>query len=256
MTWFWGGLLAAAVALVALRAKALTLDGAIAAFVVGTVVFGAAGWPGAAVLLAFFVPSSLLTRVGRARKRRQLADVDHTARNGWQVLANGGVAALCALGALHWRAPFEAAFAGAIAAASADTWATEIGTLSSRPPVSIVTLRPVQTGISGGVSALGIAASAAGAVCVAVVAWLVRIAWLPAVAAGGFAGSLLDSLLGATLQSRRWCPSCGIECETFVHRCGTQTQTQPRGGIPWLQNDAVNFAATLCGALVAAVIAR
>ena len=68
---------------------------------------------------------------------------------------------VCALGALVWRTPFEAAFAGAIAAASADTWATEIGTLSPANPVSIATLRPVQTGMSGGVSILGIAASAA-----------------------------------------------------------------------------------------------
>ena len=254
MTWLWGAFFAAAVALLALRVKALSLDGAIAAFVLGTIVFGAGGLAAALVMLAFFVPSSLLTRVGRARKRRALADADHTARTAWQVLANGGVAAICALGALVWRSPFEAAFAGAIAAASADTWATEIGTLSSRPPVSIVTLRPVQTGISGGVSALGIAASAAGALCVAIVAWCFRLSSLPAVAAGGFAGSLLDSLAGAVLQSRRWCPACGIACDTAVPRCGTPTQQ--RGGIAWLQNDAVNFLATLCGALVAAALVR
>ena len=254
MTWLWGAIFAVAVALLALRLKALTIDGAIAAFVVGTVVFGAGGLPAALVLLAFFVPSSLLTRVGRARKRRALADADHTARTAWQVLANGGVAACCALGALYWRTPFEAAFAGAIAAASADTWATEIGTLSTRKPVSIATFRPVQTGMSGGVSTLGIAASVAGALCVAVVAWTLRVASLPAVLVGGFAGSLLDSLAGAILQARRWCPACGIECESIVHRCGTRTQQ--RGGIAWLQNDAVNFMATLCGALVAAAIAR
>jgi uncharacterized protein (TIGR00297 family) len=254
MTWLWGGFLAVAVAVVALRLKALTLDGAVAAFVVGTIVFGAGGLPAALVLLAFFVPSSLLTRVGRARKRRALADADHTARTAWQVLANGGIAACCALGALYWRAPFEAAFAGAIAAASADTWATEIGTLSSRAPVSIATFRPVQPGISGGVSTLGIAASVAGALCIAIVAWIFRVASLPAVVAGGVAGSLLDSLAGATLQSRRWCPACGAECEATVHRCGTRTQQ--RGGIAWFQNDAVNFMATLCGALVAAAIAR
>ena len=55
-----GVVLAAIVALLARRAGALTSGGAIAAFLVGAVVFGAAGWPGALVLLAFFVPSSLL----------------------------------------------------------------------------------------------------------------------------------------------------------------------------------------------------
>ena len=67
MTWLWGAIFAVAVALLALRLKALTIDGAIAAFVVGTVVFGAGGLPAALVLLAFFVPSSLLTRVGLSR---------------------------------------------------------------------------------------------------------------------------------------------------------------------------------------------
>jgi uncharacterized protein (TIGR00297 family) len=250
--WLWGALLAAAVAFTARRVNALSLDGAIAAFVLGTIVFGAGGLAGALVLLAFFIPSSLLTRVGRERKRRT-ADSDHTARTSWQVLANGGVAALCILCAAIWRGPFAPAFAGALAAASADTWATEIGTLSSRAPVSIVTFRPVQTGISGGVSALGIAASIAGALCVAVVAWFCRLAPLAAVATGGVAGSLIDSFLGATLQARRRCNTCAMECESATHRCGDQTAAS--GGISWLQNDAVNLCATICGALVAAAIA-
>ncbi len=247
-----GAALAAAVALAAYRARALSLDGAIAAFVVGTIVVDAGGWSSAAVLLAFFVPSALLTRMGRERKRSLRGTHESAPRNAWQVLANGGIAALCAIAAVDASVPFNAAFAGAFAAASADTWGTEIGTLARRRPVSILTLRPMEPGLSGGVSLLGSVATIAGALCVAVVASLLRVApfWLVAVA--GIAGAMLDSVVGASLEVRYWCPTCARECETPQHYCGTPTTL--RRGVRWIQNDAVNLMATLCGALVATAL--
>jgi len=239
-----GGALAALVALIALRARALSTGGAIAAFAVGTIVFGAAGWRGAAVLLAFFIPSALLSRRGAAG----------AARSAWQVLANGGVAACCALLATRFGAPPAAAFAGAFAAASADTWGTEIGTRAGQTPVSILTFRRVAIGRSGGITLLGSLATVGGALCVALVAAALGVAPLLGAAAGGIAGALLDSLLGASLQALRYCPACARECETLRHECGTATQL--RRGVNWIENDAVNFAATLCGAVVAAAIVR
>ncbi|MGC1759847.1 MAG: DUF92 domain-containing protein [Candidatus Cybelea sp.] len=248
-----GVVLAAAVALVAYRARALSRSGAIAAFLVGAMVFGAGGWPGAAVLLAFFVPSSLLSRIGKARKRAIGEGIEPEPRNGWQVLANGGIAAVCVLAEVHGGARFAAAFAGAFAAASADTWGTEIGILSRRAPVSLLTLRPVAAGRSGGVTVLGLAASIAGALLVAGIAALLGLASLWSVTAGGIAGALLDSLLGGSLQALRWCPQCRCDCETRMHACGAVTEL--RRGTGWIENDAVNFAATLCGAAVAGLLA-
>ncbi|HLY03987.1 MAG TPA: DUF92 domain-containing protein [Candidatus Cybelea sp.] len=247
-----GAALAAGVALAAYRARALSLDGAIAAFVIGTIVVGAGGWNSAAVLLAFFVPSALLTAVGRERKRSLRGTQQPAPRNAWQVLANGGVAALCAIAALGTSTAFNAAFAGAFAAASADTWGTEIGTLARRRPVSILTFRPIEAGLSGGVSLLGTLATIAGALCVAIVASLLRVAPLWPVAVAGVAGALLDSVAGASLQARQWCPACSCECETPQHYCGTPTTM--RRGVRWIQNDAVNLMATLCGAIVAAAL--
>ena len=249
-----GAALAAGVALAAYRVRALSFDGALAAFVVGTIVVAAGGWSSAAVLLAFFVPSALLTRMGRERKRSLRGTREPAPRDAWQVLANGGVATLCAVAALGASAPFNAAFAGAFAAASADTWATEIGTLARRRPVSILTFRPIETGLSGGVTLLGSSAMIAGALCVAVVASLLRIAPLLPVAAAGIAGALLDSLAGAGLQARQWCPRCSVECETPRHHCGTPTTM--RRGVRWIKNDVVNLMATLCGAIVAALVVR
>ena len=246
-----GGAFAAIVAALAYRAGALTPGGAAAAFAVGAIVFGTMGWPGAAVLFAFFLPSVLLSRLGRARKRAMLEVEKPGPRDARQVLANGGVAAICALLASRGALPFAAAFAGAFAAASADTWGTEAGSLSRRSPVSILTFRPVAPGISGGVTLLGSLATIGGALAVAAVAGFADVAPFAPVAIAGIAGALLDSVLGASLQELRWCPSCACECETAVHRCGTPTLA--RRGFPWIGNDAVNAAATLCGALVAAV---
>jgi uncharacterized protein (TIGR00297 family) len=248
-----GALLAGAIAAVAYRVRALSPSGALAAFVVGTAIFGAGGWPGAAVLFAFFIPSTLLSRVGSERKR-SLGGGGHGPRGGWQVLANGGVAAICASFGLHAGAPLAAAFAGAFAAASADTWATEIGVLAKSTPRSILTLRPVTPGMSGGVTRLGLLASVAGACCVAIAAARLGLAPFWSVAAGGVAGALADSVLGASLQALRWCPRCARECETRRHDCGGATEL--RRGEPWMGNDAVNLVATLCGAVVTTLIAR
>lgn len=240
-----GVLLAAIVAIAAYRTRALSPSGAAAAFAIGALVFARGGWTGAAVLFAFFIPSTLLSRIGAERKRALAAGEQHGSRNGWQVLANGGVAALCILAG----PAFGTAFAGAFAAASADTLATEIGMLSRGAPRSILTLRPLRPGISGGVTLLGLVASIAGALFVASIASFTGYGPLLAVALGGVAGALLDSIAGATLQALRWCPACERDCETRRHACGSPTVL--RRGVSWIENDVVNFLSTFSGAAVA-----
>lgn len=248
-----GAALAAVVAAIAYRAHALSRSGAVAAFAVGTVVFAAGGWPGALVLLAFFVPSTLLSRLGTSRKR-SLDDVGKQgARDAWQVLANGGVAALCVLLSVRIGSPFSAAFAGAFAAASADTWGTEIGTLARGAPRSILTLRPIAAGLSGGITTQGTLATFGGAACVALVAVATGAAPFWPVALGGVAGGFLDSILGASVQALRWCPACDRDCETNPHECGTPTVL--RRGVAWIENDAINACATLGGGAVTGCLA-
>jgi uncharacterized protein (TIGR00297 family) len=247
--------LAAAIAFAARRSRSLTDGGAVAAFLVGTATFGALGLPGACVLLAFFVSSVGLSRVGKARKAALVDAGKHGPRDGTQVFANGGVAALCAVLALGGDQRFAAAFAGAFAAAAADTWATEIGTLIGGQPRSILTFRTIAPGLSGGVTLAGTLASIAGALLVAAVAAVAAVGApagfgaFAAIAFAGVAGSLADSVLGASIQSLRWCPQCERACETDPHACGANTR--PIRGATWFGNDAVNFAATLAGALIA-----
>src|SRR5947209_17406178 len=96
-----GRLLASAVlgggvAAVAFWRRALTFDGAVAAAVVGSLVFFRGGLPAAASLLAFFGSSSALSRLGHSRKASgPLAQSKGARRDAWQVLANGGMATVC-----------------------------------------------------------------------------------------------------------------------------------------------------------------
>lgn len=249
--------LAGGIALAARGTRSLTGGGAIAALAVGTICI-AAGWAWGLLLIAFFVASTGLSRWrASAKARRTEAIVEKGGeRDAVQVLSNGGIFAACA--AMSLIAPWEGWVvlgAGAIAAATADTWGTEIGALSASPTRSVLTGRPVPPGTSGGVTVLGTAASVAGAAFIAMAAWLVG--WPEAAVAGavvgGIAGSTADSLAGASLQARRWCPACGAATERAVHPCGTGTR--PAGGLSWLGNDAVNALAGVAGALVAGIFA-
>ena len=230
----------------------LSRSGVVAAGIVGTLIWIFAGWQGMLVLLGFFIPSTAISRIGREQKRALIDIGKHGPRDAMQVLANGGVATVAAVLA-HWLGPaMLAAFAGALAAASADTWSSEIGTLAKAAPRSIFTFKPLAPGLSGGVTWQGSLAQVGGAAIVALVAVQLRIVPFWPVLIGGVAGSIADSLFGATLQSLRHCPACQRDCETNPHACGTPTTL--RRGLGWFDNDAVNFAATLCGALVAGLM--
>jgi Raf kinase inhibitor-like YbhB/YbcL family protein/uncharacterized protein (TIGR00297 family) len=259
-----GILLAILIAGGAYYAGALSRSGMVAAVLLGAVVFGLGGLPWAVLLIAFFISSSLLSRLfTRSKAKMEEKFSKGHRRDAAQVLANGGIAGLCVLlwqifpGALWpWLA-----FAGALAAANADTWATELGVLSKMPPRSIRTGRVVEPGDSGGVSGMGLLAAAGGSLLIALLAAL---PWpgIPAdfgfatrgvivllITLAGLGGSLVDSLLGATVQVIHTCPACGKETERHpLHRCGTKTVYKRGWG--WMNNDAVNAFCTLSGVII------
>jgi len=259
-----GLLLSAAIAWIGYRRAALSKSGVLGAIVTGTVMFGLGGWEWGLLLVAFFISSSVLSHY-RAGDKAALAEkfAKGSQRDLGQALANGGVATALAVGYLFWPHPLlYVACAGAMAAVNADTWATEVGVLSRRSPRLITTGRLVEVGASGGVTWLGLAVSAAGAALIGLLGAgaaaatqlgaPTALAVLAGALVGGMSGSLLDSLLGATVQSIYWCERCGKETERRIHRCGTATR--PLRGLAWLGNDAVNFAASLLGAGSAAVL--
>jgi uncharacterized protein (TIGR00297 family) len=253
-----GLLVAACVVLLARRTRSLTGGGAIAATGVGWAAV-CAGWDWGTMLVVYFVASTFVSRAGRAEKHRRTASVvaKGGARDAVQVLANGGMFAVGAIAMLlHPDVRWMALAAGSLAASAADTWATEVGTLYGSRPRSVLSAQRVQPGTSGGVTAIGSLAAVAGAGLVTGLAlafgWPVRVASLAMV--GGLVGAFLDSVLGASVQSRRWCDACECETERAVHDCGAATRALR--GAAWVDNDAVNLISTAVGGLLAACFAR
>jgi uncharacterized protein (TIGR00297 family) len=250
-----GAALSAVAALAARRTRTLSTSGAIAAAVIGTISV-AAGWSWGALLLSMFISASLLSKLGERRKAERVGQIVEKGneRDLGQVLANGGVYAGAALGSLVSSSPMWFAIGGgALAASAADTWATEIGTLVAGSPISIISGKRVEPGTSGGVSLTGTAAGVVGALFIggatALASWPVPFV---AVAIGGVAGALADSLLGATVQERRWCELCATSTERPIHNCGTPTRHA--GGLAGFDNDAVNAACSAVGALIALLL--
>jgi uncharacterized protein (TIGR00297 family) len=252
--------IALVISLIARRTGSLSNGGVVAASTVGVLAL-MAGWSWGVLLIAYFISSSALSRLGESDKRKLNSAIVEKggARDAIQVLANGGAFAAAALLAVldpahcrHW----EAFGAGVLAASASDTWATEVGTLVGGTPRSIVNWRPIASGMSGGVTLTGTLAAVAGAVFVGIVAaatsWSARIALAAAI--GGFAGSTLDSLLGGSVQARRWCESCRAPTERAVHDCGSATRHA--SGIRGFGNDVVNFVSGVAGGVLALFLTR
>ena len=253
-----GTFLGVLVGYTAWRFHALNRSGAWAAGIVGALVFGLGGLPWAMLLLTFFISSSTLSRAFARRKAALSEKFSKGSQRDWgQVLANGGLGAFLVI--IYAFFPESIwpwiAFSGAMAAVNADTWATELGVFSSTLPRLITNGRPVERGTSGGVTFLGYLAALGGALLVGLVAvpfttTTAAFALLGIVALAGLSGSTFDSFLGATVQAIYYCPHCQKETERHpVHTCGTGT-TRLRGW-RWLNNDMVNFACSLVGAIVA-----
>jgi len=220
------GLLAAAGA----RLGWLTWGGAAAGWLIGSSVLLGGGLFAGGLLAVFFVSSSLLTKWSEG------ADVTADSggpgrRTGMQVVANGLWAAVGALAIPGFPAVGWAVLAGALGAAQADTWATEIGAWSRRPTRLISTGAVVPPGTSGGITPLGTTGGVAGAALMAVAALTGRVPAPAALSAllGGSLGMVFDSWLGATVQG----DSAAVE-----------------RGWAWCTNDVVNLAGTGAGALM------
>ncbi|MFC5451748.1 DUF92 domain-containing protein [Paenibacillus aestuarii] len=265
MAWLWGISGSLIIAGAAYGKGSLSRSGFLGAIVLGTAMYalGSLAWFG--TLIAFFVSSTLLSKYKHKRKAEAESGYAKSGRrDAGQVAANGGLGLmLCALHAWWPHPAWWALYVGVMATVNADTWATEVGGLSRSVPRSILSGKRVPAGTSGGVTALGLLASLLGGLFIGLVGWLcsqldssaaggadTSVALLPLLTAGavsGLLGSLLDSLLGATLQVMYRCEQCGRIVEKSAH-CG-KSAVQVRG-MRGMTNDYVNALSSLAGGLV------
>jgi uncharacterized protein (TIGR00297 family) len=230
----WAAALAINAVLIALaqRAPVLTPAGWVHAGLLGTLLWGALGPQGWLAVVLYLVLGSLVTRLGFGRKQASGLAEGRGGRRGpenvWGSALVGTVLALVATQAPpSWHRALLLAFAASFAAKLADTFGSEIGKRWGRHTVLITSLRPVPPGTEGAVSLEGTAASLAGSALMALGMLVLGViagwrAWL-LVSAIGLGATLLESLIGATLQ-RRWV---------------------------WLTNELVNALQTLLAAVLA-----
>jgi len=199
-----------------------------------TIVLGGPGW--FVILMTFFGLGGLASKFRYDEKKaRGIAEENEGARGSGNVLANSLAGLVAVLGAaaspsLTTLPPllFLFAFAGSVAAAMSDTLSSEIGGVFDGPRL-ITTFERVEPGTDGAVTWQGELAGLAGAGLIAAIALVMFETVTPVgaavVLAAGVVGMTVDSLLGATLEGN------------------------------WLENEGVNFAATVAGALSAAALA-
>ncbi|MCL1848480.1 MAG: DUF92 domain-containing protein [Clostridiales bacterium] len=226
-----------------------------AAALLGVSLFIFGGWLSFTALVLFFIFGSAVSRIGKNKKAASLALHERRgARSVAQVAANGLPPLIFAL--LYYVIGMEScllAVLGCFAAALADTFSSEIGMLSKKEPFYILTRKPIQRGMSGGVTTLGFLGALPGAVIISVLS-IPRfgIPGMTAVIAAGLIGTVTDSVLGAAFQAKyRVQGGNGMESALTERKSLDGVSLELARGIRWMNNDAVNFAGIfVCGLLL------
>jgi len=244
----------------AFRTRALTRTGLAAAVLLGGMIFSIGGWQWSLPLLFFFLSSSLWSRAAACWQNPSPADSSKQGRDAFQVMANGGTGLILAGAALlfpdqDWVWP---AYLGSLAAVNADTWATEVGSFNPQPPRLITTGKRVPPGTSGAISWLGSLAAGLGSSTIAAFYLAYpspasHVSTFLFLTLAGVLGSMLDSVLGATLQGIYTCPVCQEKTESHpVHSCGSPTS--PVKGWRILNNNLINFLSSAASTAAAAAL--
>jgi uncharacterized protein (TIGR00297 family) len=213
------------------KAGKLTVPAALTGGFTGFAVYTGGGLIGFLSLVAFFVLGVLATAHKKSIKASIRAAGPHSEkRNAGQVLANGGVAALCGILAVVDEAHeqlYVLMLTASLASATADTLSSELGMVYGRKFYNVLSFKKDHRGLDGVVSVEGTLLGAAGAAIIAVIyslfAGFGNYFWVIILA--GTAGNLADSVLGAMLERRRI-----------------------------INNEVVNFLNTLCAALLALLL--
>ena len=249
-----GILLAALITIISYHFKLLSFGGSVATFLLATIIYGIGGWVWTVPILTFFISSSLLSKIGKSKKKKFesiFAKTDR--RDEGQVAANGGTAGILILLWFMYPESLEIylLYTASLGAVAADTWATEIGTLAKRKPVSIISWKEVEPGTSGGVSCIGLIGGIAGAFLVICSAWLMQsglfsFSIIVKLLTVSTIASLIDSIIGTTLQAKYKTEDGIVTEKTFYN----EKPTAFIHGIRWINNDIVNWCCAISGVVV------
>lgn len=231
--------------------KMLTFSGALATIFTGTVIALAGSWPTWGIILLFFGSSTWIGQIKKSHHwvaEQTVTDKSET-RDALQVFANSlpAISSLLLFG-LTQHLIFLIGYTAAIAGATADTFASEIGTLSKKKPRSLKNFKPIEPGISGGVSLLGTTAAFFGSCLIAGAFYLFfsiypgfkpsPLPYIPIIIFSGFMTSFFDSILGAFFQVKYLEKNTNKPTEKPF---SDNQKNKKVAGFYWLDNDLVNL---------------
>ena len=230
--------------LAAYLAKMITMSGLFGVLVMGFLVAGYGNLDYLMPMGVFFVFSSILSKI---IPENSTTISKGSKRDIIQVYANGSIALLlCIISVFTVNSSMVyLLFLSSVAAATADTWSTELGKLSKKNPVSILNLQDMAPGLSGGVTRVGTIGSLLGATMIGLIGHTLGISDCGAygIIGAGFTAGIIDSVLGASVQAK------------YRTRDGQIVEYICPGGslisgYRWMTNDLVNVLNTACAPLV------
>ena len=224
--------------LLAFFKKALTYPAGILAIIFAFIITYYGGLSAFIILFSVFIGSiitKLLNKEKKSEKRKLI-----------QIISNVGVATFAIiLFKMTANDLYLLIYAAVMAESLADTLASDIGILSKKDPVNILTWEKSQKGLSGNISLLGVISSLIGASMIALIYFIgieSSIRNSLAIIVSGVVGSLVDSFLGATIQVKYKCPKCNKITEKKIHCNG---MTKYVRGVKWIDNNMVNLLSNL-----------
>ncbi|MCR5760883.1 MAG: DUF92 domain-containing protein [Sphaerochaetaceae bacterium] len=250
----------AAVAVTAFKKKHLSASGAIAAHISGVVVLYSLKLEGFILFFFFYATCNIVGKVCRSKTKKDNFEKKGSCRDAVQVCANGLMAVLASLIYLvTGRTTALIIFGAALAEATSDTLAGEIGRLSSTDPVSIWTRRKVEKGMSGGVTPLGIFGGFLGSAAIAGIWYFFfpvanGIFYALIICLSGLAGCINDSLLGATAQALYLDRENKTYTEKDKDKDGKSLELIR--GVRWLDNDMVNLSSNVFSTILALALSQ
>ncbi len=218
--------------------KALTIPALLIAIVFSIIITYFGGITAFIILVSVFL-GSIITKLFTKKKK-------HEKRVMIQIIANVGTSTLAILLYKITSNPtYLLIYASVMAESLADTLASDIGTLSKKMPINILTGKTGEKGISGNISFLGLSSSLLGSLFIGIIYYLGinhSITSVAIILLSGFFGSIFDSILGASIQVKYKCPVCQKITEKKVH---CEKETQYEKGIKFVDNNLVNLLSNL-----------
>lgn len=238
--------------LLAYYKKAITNSGIILAFICSFIITYYGGIPCFIILTIVFLGTVISGKI-KQDKRKKLEEgiIEKTgAKDIYQIIANVSVGTIFVLiHGINHNAKNLIIYASCMAASLGDTLASNIGILSKKEPINIITWKKSKPGISGNVSLLGVISSLIGTTLIGLIYYLFiehNLISLLIIMFIGLLGTIIDSILG-TMQVKYECKICHEITEKKEH---CKEKTKRKKGLSWLNNDLVNLISNLLTAII------